>query len=136
MNAPCTLLGFDFGLKRVGVAVGNSITAGARPLTTIEAADNATRFSAIERLIAEWTPALLVVGLPLNTQGTETDLTRRAKRFGNQLHGRFHLPVEFVDERYTSVIAESSIKAGRQGKAAVDAAAAALILQAWLDQRE
>ena len=134
MNAPRTLLGFDFGLKRVGVAVGNSITAGARPLATIEAADNATRFSAIERLIHEWAPALLVVGLPLGTGGDETDLTRRAKRFGNQLHGRFRLPVEFVDERYTSVIAESAIKAGRQGKAAVDAAAAALILQAWLDQ--
>lgn len=135
MQSPHTLLGFDFGLKRIGVAVGNTITGGARPLTTIEAPDNVTRFSVVSRLIEDWSPALLVVGLPLNTEGAETDLTRRARRFGNQLHGRFGLPVEFADERYTSVIAESALKAGRRDKAAVDAAAAALILQAWLDQR-
>jgi putative Holliday junction resolvase len=129
-----TILGFDFGLTRTGVALGNTLTGGARPLLTIETPENAKRFEAIARLIAEWTPARLIVGLPLDGAGADTDISRRVRRFGNQLGGRFGLPVEFVDERHTSAVAEHALKAGRSGKAAVDAAAAALILQAWLDQ--
>ena len=129
-----TILGFDFGLSRTGVALGNTLTGGARPLLTIETRENAKRFEAIARLIVKWTPARLIVGLPVDQDGTDTAITLRVRRFGNQLGGRFGLPVEFVDERYTSAIAEHALKAGRSGKAAVDAAAAALILQAWLDQ--
>ena len=128
------ILGFDFGLARTGVALGNTLTGAARPLTTITTAKNALRFEAIAKLIGEWTPVRLIVGLPLAASGEETPMTRRVRRFGNQLDGRFDLPVEFVDERFTSVVAEAALKPGRDGKAAVDAAAAALILQAWLDQ--
>ena len=82
-------------------------------------------------LLAQWSPERLVVGLPLDDTGADTAMTRRARRFGNQLHGRFGLPVEFVDERYSSAVVEAGF--GRADKARVDAAAAAVILQAWLD---
>ena len=130
-----TVLAFDFGLKRTGVAIGNTLTGGARPLATIAAAENAARFAAIARLIDEWQPALLVVGMPLAPDGSDTALARRARRFGNQLDGRFGLPVKFVDERFSSAVVEASLYPGRGDKAAIDAAAAAVILQAWLDQQ-
>jgi putative Holliday junction resolvase len=130
-----TLLAFDFGLQRTGVAVGNTLSGGARPLTTIVAEENAKRFAAIEGLIAEWKPERLLVGLPLAPDGAETDMSKRARRFGNQLHGRFGLPVEFADERYSSAVAEDALKPARADKQKIDAAAAAVILQAWLDQQ-
>jgi putative Holliday junction resolvase len=134
VTAPQTLLAFDFGLKRTGVAVGNTVTGGARPLTTIAEEENIKRFAAIEALVAEWKPERLLVGLPLALDGAETEISKRARRFGNQLHGRFGLPVEFVDERYSSAVAEDAMKPGRGDKHKIDAAAAAVILQAWLDE--
>jgi putative Holliday junction resolvase len=130
-----TLLAFDFGLKRTGVAVGNTVSGGARPLTTIVEEQNDRRFAAIEALIAEWKPERLLVGLPLALDGAETEISKRARRFGNQLHGRFGLPVEFADERYSSAVVEEAFKPGRAQKEIIDAAAAAVILQAWLDEQ-
>ena len=130
-----TILAFDFGLKRTGVAVGNTLTGGARPLTTIETEENAKRFARIEELLAEWQPDFLVVGVPFDQNGGETPMVRRARRFGQQLGGRYGLPVKFVDERYSSAVVEDAMRPGKDDKAAVDAAAAAVILQAWLDQQ-
>ena len=130
-----TILAFDFGLKRTGVAVGNTLTGGARPLTTIETEENAKRFARIEELLAEWQPDFLVVGVPFDQYGGETPMVRRARRFGQQLGGRYGLPVKFVDERYSSAVVEDAMRPGKDDKAAVDAAAAAVILQAWLDQQ-
>lgn len=132
---PQTVVAFDFGLKRTGVALGNTLTGGARPLATIESAENAVRFERIAAILAEWKPDLLVVGLPFDAAGGDTPLVLRARRFGHQLGGRFGLPVKFVNERYSSAIVEDAIRPGRADKAAVDSAAAAVILQAWLDQR-
>lgn len=129
-----TLLGFDFGLRRIGVAIGNTITGAARPLATLEAESNAARFAAISKWIEEWQPTALVVGKPLDTAGCATEMTARAERFGRQLAARFGLPVKFADERYTSAIAEHALKPTQNDKARIDAAAAALILQAWLDE--
>lgn len=118
---PLTLLAFDFGLKRVGVATGNTLLRQAQPLRTI-AAEGDARFEACAKLIAEWQPAALVVGVPYHPDGAEHDNTRRARRFARQLHGRFQLPVHEVDERYTTTEAHA------QGAKDADAAAAALIL--------
>lgn len=134
------VLAFDFGLKRIGIAVGDWETRLAHPLDLISAEDNDTRFSRIGQLIAEWRPVSLVVGLPLSMEGAEHDLTRRARRFANQLHGRFGLPVALVDERLTSFDAdlrlrEAGVK-GRDRKGLDDRLAAQQILQDFLDQHE
>lgn len=116
-----SFLAFDFGLKRVGVASGSLVLREARPLKTI-AAEGDARFAAIAALIDEWRPDALVVGVPFHPDGGEHDNTHRARRFARQLHGRFHLPVHEVDERYTTTEARAS------GARDLDAAAAALIL--------
>lgn len=127
------LLGFDYGTRRIGVAVGQTLTGSARPLTIVRARDGKPDWEAISRLIAEWRPAALVVGLPVHMDGTEHERTARAQRFGNQLAGRYNLPVHRVDERLTSYEAELDLRAqGRSGEA-LDAVAAQLILQSWLD---
>jgi putative Holliday junction resolvase len=120
-----SFLAFDFGTKRTGVATGNTLTRSATPLTTI-AAEGDARFAAIGRLITEWQPDALVVGLPFHPDGAAHDNTRRAQRFARQLHGRFRLPVHEVDERYSSTEAEGL------GAADVDAASAAIILEQFL----
>lgn len=119
-------LGFDYGLKRVGVASGNTLMRQASALKTI-AAEGDARFAQIKKLVDEWAPDALVVGVPLHPDGAEHDITQRARRFGRQLHGRFGLPVHEVDERYSSVEAEAL------GARDVDAEAAAVILQQFLD---
>jgi putative holliday junction resolvase len=119
---PRCFLAFDFGLKRVGVASGNTVTGSATPLRTV-AAEGEPRFAAIEGLIREWQPDALVVGVPFHPDGAPHDNTRRARRFARQLHGRFQLPVHEVDERYTTVAAHAA------GATDVDAASAALILE-------
>ena len=119
-----TILAFDFGEKRIGVAVGNTITKTAEALKIIQEKNQDEKFKAIETLIQEWQPQLLVVGLPTHPDGVEHEMTQKAKRFGNQLHGRFQKEVVWVDERYTSV----SVQDGN------DALAAQLILQQYLDQ--
>ena len=131
-----TLLGFDYGTKRIGVAVGQTITHTVTPLTTLQSTNETPDWQAISRLIEEWQPDTLVVGLPLQLDGTTQPLTTKAQRFGNQLKGRYNLPVEMMDERLTSHEAETKL-ASRKGKSAktdIDALAAALILQSWLDQ--
>ncbi len=132
-----TLLGFDYGTKRIGVAVGQDITRSVTPLTTLQSRNGQPDWDAIGKLIKEWNPAKLVVGLPLHLDGTTQALTDKAQRFGNQLKGRYNLPVEMADERLTSHEAESELAArGRKStKADIDALAAALILQSWLDQQ-
>ena len=118
-----TILAFDFGEKRIGVAVGNTITKTAEALKIIQEKNQDEKFKAIETLIQEWQPQLLVVGLPTHPDGEEHEMTQKAKRFGNQLHGRFQKGVVWVDERYTSV----SVQYGN------DALAAQLILRQYLD---
>ncbi len=126
-----TLLGFDFGSSRIGAAVGNTLTASARPLAQIDNRVSARGFDAIGRLLTEWQPQRLVVGRPLHPDGTPHDMTVRCERFARQLHGRFGLPVDLVDERYSTVEAESGGSGGRN----VDARAAAIILQQYLLNR-
>lgn len=119
-----TILAFDFGEKRIGVAVGNSLTKTTEPLTIIQEKNQQDKFKAIEKLIQEWQPETLVVGLPKHPDGAEHEMTQKAQRFGHQLKGRFQKEVTWVDERYTSV----SVDKGN------DALAAQLILQQYLDQ--
>jgi putative Holliday junction resolvase len=126
-----TLLGFDFGSSRIGAAVGNTLTASARPLAQIDNRVSARGFDAIGRLLTEWQPQRLVVGRPLHPDGTPHDMTARCERFARQLHGRFGLPVDLVDERYSTVEAESGGGSGRN----IDAQAAAIILQQYLQNR-
>ncbi len=102
-----TILAFDFGSQRIGVAVGNSISRDAQPLTIIHAEGDAERFARIGELIAEWRPARLIVGRPMHTDGADLPITPRCDRFARQLQGRYGLPVTLVDERYSSVEAES-----------------------------
>jgi putative holliday junction resolvase len=133
-----TVLAFDFGTRRIGVAMGNTLTRVAHPLVTIEGERNDARFEAIAALVAEWRPGTLVVGLPTHADGTEHDMTYRAQRFARQLEGRFRLPVALVDERWTTEAAQSVMdaagKSGRKERAARDAVAAQLILQSWFDE--
>jgi putative Holliday junction resolvase len=135
-----TVLAFDFGTRKIGVAVGNTLVRVAHPLTTIAGEANAARFAAIGALVAEWKPEALVVGRPVHADGAEHEMTARAERFARALEGRFRLPVARVDERYTTRIADTGIRdAGVRGaarKAARDAVAAQLILQTWLDDEE
>ena len=130
-----TVLAFDFGTRRIGVAVGDFETRLAHPLTTLTAADNRARFAAIERLVSEWRPALLVVGVPARTDGAEHPVGRLARRFAQRLHGRFGLHAELVDEHLTSNDAEQSLRsAGARGarlKAGLDAVAAQRILETY-----
>ncbi len=135
-----TLLGFDFGLARIGVASGELETGHASALTTVHAEANDARFAAIARLIAEWRPVALVVGLPAHLDGRAHELSARCRRFANQLHGRFALPVFTADERLSSVAAEAGLAAAgrrdwRERKAILDAEAARIILQTFLDTR-
>jgi putative Holliday junction resolvase len=133
-----TLLAFDFGEKRIGVAIGNTISASTRPLVTLNDEGNEQRFAAIAALLQEWAPAALVVGLPCNEDGTPHELTRLCRRFADRLKGRFGLPVILVDERYTSASASSQLSdAGIRGikqKPLLDQVAAQQILQAWFDE--
>ena len=128
------ILGFDYGERRIGVAVGEHLTRTARPLTTLTSRDGKPDWTAIHRLLEEWHPARLVVGLPLHLDGKEQSMTDRARRFGNQLHGRFGLPVSYADERLTSAEATRLLAGKGRNKAAIDKVAAQLILQSWLEQ--
>lgn len=122
---PLSFLAFDFGTRRVGVASGNTLLKTAAPMKTL-AAEGDARFQAIARLIDEWKPDALVVGVPYHPDGTPHDNTRRAQRFARQLQGRFRLPVHEVDERY------STTEALAEGASDVDAASAAVILDQYL----
>lgn len=136
-RASGTVLAFDFGAKRIGVAIGESLLGGARALTSIVATDRATRIKRIAELIATWQPCSLALGLPLRADGSDSAMTARCRRFARQLESRFGLPVHLVDERYSSVEADARLAAlghdWRTRKQEVDAAAAAIILQDYFD---
>ncbi|MEY4765680.1 MAG: hypothetical protein RI907_2353 [Pseudomonadota bacterium] len=121
-----TLLAFDYGVKRVGVATGNTFTRQAQPLRTI-AAEGDARFQQIAKLIADWQPQALVVGVPFHPDGQPHENTIRARKFGRQLHGRFGLPVHEVDERYSTTEAQA------RGASDLDAASAAILLQQYFN---
>ncbi|ALP51900.1 hypothetical protein Tel_01405 [Candidatus Tenderia electrophaga] len=134
-----TLLAFDYGQKRIGVATGQALIGSTQSLDTVNVKHNKPDWDHISRLIQEWQPELVLVGLPLNMDGTQHDMSRAARRFANQLNGRYQLPVELVDERLSSVEAENIISASRrdgrmkkgQSKRAVDQVAAEVILRTW-----
>lgn len=136
-----TVLAFDFGVKRIGVAIGERRLGLARALATITKEANAERFAAIEKLIAEWHATRLVVGRPLNDDGTPHGMTDRCERFAHQLEGRFGLAVTLVDERFSSLEADAQMRESeardtrnwQQRKAKIDAEAARIILQSWFD---
>ncbi len=133
-----TVLAFDFGEKRIGVATGETVLKAAHPLQTINAEVTNTRFTEIEKLINEWKPNLLIVGLPTYLDGKAHALTQLSKKFAQRLEGRFNLPVMMIDERLSSVEASrnltiAGVKAHKQ-KTFIDAAAAQVILQSYFDQ--
>jgi len=137
--SPATVLAFDFGTRRIGVAVGNTLTRVAQPLTTIATGRDEERFAAIAALLGQWQPGMLVVGIPVHADGAAHAMTARARRFAQQLSGRFRLPVELADERWTTQLAESALAeagaGGRKGRAVRDQVAAQIILQGWFDER-
>ena len=113
-----TVLCFDFGEQRIGIAVGEHLLANANPLTTIDNESNDIRFTIISQLIEEWQPKLLIVGLPLSLEGAETDVSQLCKKFARRLNGRFNIPVLLIDERYSSVEASSMLnQSGKIGRA-------------------
>lgn len=136
-----TALAFDYGLKRIGVASGQEVTATTQTVATVAVHNNKPDWQQIEQLIKEWRPDILIVGLPMNMDGSEQEITKAARRFSNQLNGRFQLPVELVDERLTSLEAEAIVNEGRRAghikkskaKTAIDQVAAELILQSWFN---
>lgn len=121
------VLAFDYGRVKIGVALGNVLTAGARPLCIVDARTNLSKWSGIQKQINEWRPDALVVGVPTHPDGTPHEVTQLSLRFARQLAGRTGLPVYLVDERYSSVLLE------REGKR-IDDASAATILQQWFDE--
>jgi putative Holliday junction resolvase len=133
-----TLIAFDFGTDSIGAAIGQEITATASPLTSFKAKEGVPDWQQIEKLLKEWRPDLIIVGLPLNMDGTEQPLTVKAKKFANQIHGRFGYQVALHDERLTTVEAKSHLfhsggyRALNKGK--IDAASAVLILESWFEQ--
>jgi putative Holliday junction resolvase len=131
-----TLLAFDYGEKHIGVAVGQTLTGTANPLESIRVTRSTPDWTAISRIVKTWQPDALVLGLPLNMDGTEQTVTRRARRFGNQLIGRYRLPVHLVDERLTT--REARDRLACEGRAGSDdhPVAAQIILESWLNDRE
>lgn len=138
-----TILAFDFGQKRIGIAVAHQQTGIASPLTTLTAINDQPDWDSINKLIMEWRPDALVIGVPYHMDGSDQEMTEHARRFGRQLHGRYNLPVHEVDERLTSSEAASEHAqqraAGRRRKTQkgdLDKLAASLILETWLQQQE
>ncbi|WP_094751741.1 Holliday junction resolvase RuvX [Psychromonas sp. CD1] len=135
-KTPQRLLGFDFGSKSIGIATGQMITMTAQPLLAIKAQNGIPNWENLGRLIKEWQPDMLIIGLPLNMDGTEQSITQRAKKFANRLQGRFGIQIALQDERLTTASAKEFIfesggyKALDKGK--VDSVSAALILESWM----
>lgn len=135
-----TVLAFDFGTKSIGCAVGQSITGTAQALPAFKAQDGIPDWNAIEKCLTTWKPDVVVVGLPLNMDGTEQELTGRARKFANRLHGRFGVKVVLQDERLTTTEARAEIfsRGGYKAlsKSKVDGIAACLILESWFEKAE
>ncbi|MDG2019199.1 MAG: Holliday junction resolvase RuvX [Porticoccaceae bacterium] len=136
-----TLMAFDYGLRQIGVAHGQTLTSSAEGVGILKASDGVPNWDQVHSLLNEWKPGLLLVGLPLNMDGSESELSRLARKFARRLHGRFNLDVLMVDERLTSQDAKSSLReagssreGGKVDLTKIDHLAAALILQSWLDQ--
>ena len=134
-----TYIAFDYGLNHIGVAVGQSITLSARPLAALKANQGVPQWPQVKSLIDQWQPSELVVGLPLNMDGTEQPITQRVKKFSRQLEGRFNLKVLLCDERLSTVDAKAQIfeekgYRGLKNKGDIDAKSAAVILESWLAQ--
>ncbi|EYU16319.1 Holliday junction resolvase RuvX [Photorhabdus luminescens] len=133
-----TIMAFDFGTRSIGAAIGQEITGTARALTSFKATDGIPNWQQIEKLLQEWQPDLVIVGLPLNMDGTEQLVTAQARKFANRLHGRFGVQVQLQDERLTTVEARAHLfdrggyKALSKGK--VDATSAVIILESWFEQ--
>jgi len=125
------VMAFDYGTRRIGVAIGNTLTQTGQPIQIIAENGVDARFGLIEALIQEWQPDQLVVGLPCHPDGAPHEMTVKAKRFGNQLYGRFHLPVDWVDERYSSVVLEGN----PDMRDNLDAQSAALILKQYFQEK-
>ncbi|MBC8946880.1 MULTISPECIES: Holliday junction resolvase RuvX [Xenorhabdus] len=134
-----TVIAFDFGTRSIGAAIGQEITGTARALDSFKAKEGSPNWDMIEKLLKEWQPDLVIVGLPLNMDGTEQLVTAQARKFANRLHGRFGVQVELHDERLTTVEARSHLfdhggyRALDKGK--VDSASAVVILESWFEQR-
>lgn len=132
-----TTLAFDFGEARIGVAEGDAEVGTAHPIATVTGEGNDAKFDAIAKLVREWQPRQFVVGLPVHTDGSEHELTRLSRKFGRRLHGHFNLPVYWVDERMSSLYAESLLSEaqvfGRKQKAVLDQVAAQAILQGFFE---
>lgn len=120
-------MAFDFGTKRIGIAVGQKITGTATPVTVVKARDGKPEWQVLDRLVEEWKPAVFVVGLPINMDGTESDMSKAAARFGRRLHGRYGIRIELVDERLSTFEAREFETPDQ-----LDAIAAKLILETWL----
>ncbi|HLZ96811.1 MAG TPA: Holliday junction resolvase RuvX, partial [Steroidobacteraceae bacterium] len=141
-DVPRLVLAFDFGRRRIGVACGNTLRGSASPLAAIANAAGGPSWSAVDSLLREWQPDLIVVGLPYNADGSESVMSAEARDFSGELARRYALPVRLVDERYSSLEAESRLKALRESglrkrrvtKTAVDAGAACIILERWLTE--
>lgn len=133
-----SVLGFDYGERRIGIATGQTITASATPLTTLNSINQKPDWAAIEKLIDQWRPDALIVGLPLYLDGSSSEMTAKAERFVRQLEGRFHLPVFTVNESLSSFEAEQQLqqhkKIDQHNKEEIDKMAAAIIVQNWLEQ--
>ena len=134
-----TILGFDFGEKRIGVAVGNTVTSQAQALTTLHVESNAARLGAVEKLVNEWQPASFVIGQPEHADGKPHEVAHLAKKFGNRLTEKFRLPVTYINETLSSAEASRMLAArgikGIAQKTEIDAVAAQVILQSYLDDR-
>lgn len=132
------VIAFDFGEKKIGVAIGNSITKTAHPLETIRKVKKSERIEIIENLLNEWEPGIVVVGLPLNEDGTESRLTLLAQNFAKKIKNRFKVPIVLVDERYTSVEAKillnGNVKSIKKGNQVIDQVAAQIILGSYFDR--
>ncbi|MCU0937329.1 MAG: Holliday junction resolvase RuvX [Gammaproteobacteria bacterium] len=134
-EGPSVLLGFDYGTRRIGVAVGETVTGRARPLGLVPVHRNRPDWTVVTRLIDEWRPGRLVVGLPLTLDGEEQPASDGARRFGRQLEGRYRLPVELVDERLTTRAAREELAGAGRWRDPADPVAAQLILEGWLNAR-
>ncbi|WP_111642344.1 Holliday junction resolvase RuvX [Marinimicrobium alkaliphilum] len=133
------MLAFDYGLKNIGVASGQTVTGGANALPALKARDGIPNWDQIKALLDEWRPEKVLVGLPLNMDGSDSEMCARARKFANRIHGRFGVPVELVDERLSSFEAKGEVLAAGGsadfGRNPVDSIAARLILESWLASR-
>lgn len=134
-----TIIAFDYGLASIGVAVGQTVTKTASPLQALKAIQGQPNWDEIKKLLNEWMPDYLVVGLPINMDGEEQEMSIRARKFANRLHGRFGYQVQLKDERFTTAEARSNIyqQVGFKGlkKGSIDSESASLILESWFDEQ-